>query len=399
MSFSHHGKVWKAETTQEHAGNIMTKINALLQEQGVVDGNGKPVSLLPSFASALYLLVLGSANAIADYDKKLTQAKNSFNIELCDDTQIQNLLPIAAVERGAGTKSTIKLEFSALESADCIVPKGTKVPYETVNFVVPTDVVIPKGETKSVIAVCDAVGAVTVLVGEITAVEGSIPNLKKVINRESSVPGKDPESVNDLRQRLISGNTIKYSLGGCIIAISNLTGVSYARVYFNYNTSVPMTLEGGVVVKPRHAYIVIHGTSDKLAETYASYMNAPTHNAQGSAEQYQVYVTQSGQEMKIFYDSAKEHQVYVKIVLEETSQEGTHIENQLKKDLITSSAYWSIGLPITQLLTSVPFSDITYAKVAYTQVSTDGSAWKSVISVPANVVPRLSDTHITVEKL
>ena len=53
-----------------------------------------------------------------------------------------------------------------------------------------------------------------------------------------------------------------------------------------------MTLPGGVDVAPRTAYIVVLGTSDKIAETYAEYMNAPTQNDENAEGSYsQVTIT------------------------------------------------------------------------------------------------------------
>jgi hypothetical protein len=53
-----------------------------------------------------------------------------------------------------------------------------------------------------------------------------------------------------------------------------------------------MTLPGGVDVAPRTAYIVVLGSSDKIAETYAEYMNAPTQNDENAEGTYsQVTIT------------------------------------------------------------------------------------------------------------
>ena len=491
MSFKINGETWRPKTTVEHADKIIDGVNALLQQNGIKDKNGKIIQLKKSYDNALYLLALGDGNRFADNDEKLSRAINSLNIELCDDAQIENLLPIAAVARNPGSYSTLRLTVQASSDGDCIIPAGTKAPYENVNFIVKEKAVISAGSTQIIDTVCDTIGAVAVLSGEIKSFDRHIINLESVENLESSIPGTEAETTNALRRRLVLGDTIKYSLDGCKGALESLTGVSYARIFFNYNTKTAITLTGGVVLQPRTAYIVIHGNSDKIAETYAGYMSAPTQNspiAKGtystvgitigaastgnavipsgttvvykghtfkSSEQVTItagtekkitftctevgavqvpqaginelvetidnvisvinrepsisgmdnpakvqnWTTASGQSIPIHYDLAGEKQVFVKVWLTEDADNGTHIRNQIKRDLILASANWRIGDSVTQLLTSAPFVHCTYTEVAYTQVSIDGKKWESVVEVDCNTIPRISDATITIEQV
>lgn len=491
MSFEIDGTTWLPQSASEHTAQIMSKINSLLQENNVKDSDGNIVQLKQNYANALYLLALGEGQRFSDNDEKLSAAINSFNIELCDDTQIENLLPIAAITRNPGSYSTLRLTVTATDDGECTIPEGTKAPYGDVNFIVQTKVVISAGSSQIIETVCDTIGPVAVLSGEVNSFEGQIVNLKTVINNESSVPGVSAETTNDLRKRLISGDTIKYSLNGCKEALEELTGVTYARIYFNYYNSDTMELAGGVVLQPRTAYIVIHGSSDKIAEVYTSYMNAPTQNApeakgsystvkisvtakeegnailsEGTSATYeghkfiidtattvnageslevnftcdtwgpyevpargitnldqtienvktatnlnasipgtydpkhvQNWVSSSGQAIPIYYDDASEKNVFVKVVLKEDAENTTQVENQIKRDLIVSSAQWKIGEGVTQLLTSAPFVDCTYTQVAYTQVSLDGVNWTETIEVGCNVIPRVSDGTIEIAQL
>ena len=113
----------------------------------------------------------------------------------------------------------------------------------------------------------------------------------------------------------------------------------------------------------------------------------------------QDYTTASGQIIPIKYDTAAETTIYVRIYIQEGAETGDQITNQLKKDLIKSSAAWMIGQSITSLVTSVPFDGCTYTTVAYTQVSTDGINWGNIIEVPANSIPRVIDETIDVQEL
>lgn len=401
MSFKNNGEDWTPQTTSEHTKNVMNRLNAILQEEGITDDNGDIIQLSANFANALYLLTLAAGNRLADLDAKLSAAIDSFNVEVCDDQQIENLLPIAAVSRNPGSYSTLELMCTASEDGAVVIPAGTKAPFENVNFVVKTDYLISAGTTQAVETVCDTIGPVSVLTGEVTAFENTIANLDQVINEQSSVPGVAAETTNSLRQRIINGDTVKFSLDGVKNALEELTGISYAKTYFNYNTTTTITLPGGVVLQPRTAYIVVYGESDQVAETYASYMNAPTQNAPGATTtaHSQNYVTQSGQELEIKYDTADEQIVHVKIVLQSDSDFENQVKNQLRRDLLVASSGWEIGQAVTSMNTSQPFSNITYAKIAYTQVSSDGETWQNYLAIPCNTIPRITDATIEIERL
>ena len=283
MGFKIDDTEWLPQTTQEHATAWMEEINALLEANNVTDENGDIVKLSQSFASALYLQILAGASRLEKNDEKLNAGINSLNVEACDDQQIENLLPIAAITRNTGSYSTLTLTVTADAENVCVIPAGTKAPFKNVNFIVQTEIILQPGTTQNIATVCDTIGAIVVLKGEITAFETQIPNLAGVVNNVSSIPGNNAETTASLRQRIIKGNTIPYSLDGVKVALEKLTGVNHARVFFNYNTSGTLTLAGGIELQPRTAYVVINGESESIAETYARYMNAPTQNAPGAS--------------------------------------------------------------------------------------------------------------------
>lgn len=278
MSFKIDGVTWTPKTAVEHADLIIDKINELLQKNNVTGKDGNIIQLNKNYGNALYLLALGDGERFADNDASLSQAINSFNIELADEQQIENLLPIAAITRNPGSYSTLKLTVTAGSDGACTVPAGTKAPFENMNFVTQSEAIIPAGHTQTIDTVADTIGPVVVLKGEITAFDTEIANLESVTNMQSSIPGNAAETTDSLRRRILKGQTIPYSLDGVKIALEELTGVNHARVYFNYNVDGNLTLPGNIEIYPRTAYIVINGQSDKLAETYAKYMSAPTQN-------------------------------------------------------------------------------------------------------------------------
>ena len=200
MSFNINGETWQPKTAVEHADLIIDKINQLLQENNVTDKDGNIIQLNKNYGNALYLLALGDGERFADNDAALSKAIDSFNIELADEQQIENLLPIAAVTRNPGSYSTLKLTVTASEDGACTIPAGTKAPFENMNFVTQAEAIIPAGHTQTIDTVADVIGPVVVLTGEVTAFDTEIANLESVENLQSSVPGNAAETTDSLRQ-------------------------------------------------------------------------------------------------------------------------------------------------------------------------------------------------------
>lgn len=400
MGFQINGEEWLPESTAEHAQNIMTETNRILEEQDIRDGDGNLVRLTQSFSNAFYLFVLAAAARFKDNDDKLNAAIDSFNISVCDDQQIENLLPMAAVSRNSGSYTTLVLAVTASADGDCTVPEGARAPYLDGYFVVKTTTVVSAGSTANIDTVYNKIGSYAVLAGEVDHFENTIPNCESVINPTSSVPGVEPETTPELRRRILRGETIKYSLDGCRLALEELTGIAYAQIYFNYYTDTSITLPGGVELAPRTAYIVISGESDKLAETYAQYMSAPTQNADETAPEAhsQNYVTKSGQIIPIKYDDAAEIYIHVRVTVRDTAQYDTSVQNQIKRDLIRSAATWHIGEQITAAVCTAPFVGITYTEVAYVEVSADGNTWANTVDVDCNAIARVRDNTIQVRQ-
>ena len=125
MSFKINGETWQPKTAVQHADLIIDKINELLQANNVTGKDGNIIQLKKNYGNALYLLALGDGERLANNDAELVKAINSFNIELADDQQIENLLPIAAITRNPGSYSTLVLTCTASEDGPCTIPAGT----------------------------------------------------------------------------------------------------------------------------------------------------------------------------------------------------------------------------------------------------------------------------------
>lgn len=398
------GTTWQPKGAQTHTNELMEKINSILQAENIRDDNNNLIQLEANFANAMYLMALACGQKMSEMDTDLSNALDSFIVELCNDQQIENLLPIAGVDRDSGSYSTLVLTCTASDSGACTIPAGTRAPFGSYYFVTQEEVTIPAGESAQVYTICDTVGPIVVLAGEVDAFEVTIANLESVTNEESSIPGVAPETTDELRRRLEAGETINQGTNGLKRALEAKQGITYARVYFNYNLTESILLPGSVSLAPRTAYIVVFGdnvTGAGIADLYAKYMNAPTQNAAGATTtaHEEDYTTLSGQTIPIYYDEATEQDIYVKIYLEEDAATGSEVDTALKQDMIASSAEWEIGGALTSTILNKPYVNIDYTKVAYIKVSTDNTTWSDMLTIGCNVVPRITDANITVEML
>ena len=398
------GSTWLPKGAQTHTNELMEKINSILQSENIRDDHDNLIQLEPNFANALYLLALAVGQKMSEMDVDLSNAMDSLIVELCSDQQIENLLPIAGVDRDSGSYSTLVLTCTASDSGACTIPAGTKAPFNSYNFVTQEEVTIAAGESAQVYTICDTIGPIVALTGEVDSFAVTIANLENVTNEESTIPGTNPETTAELRRRLETGETINAGTNGLKRALEAKQGITYARVYFNYNLTESILLPGSVELDPRTAYIVVFGdnvTGAGIAGLYAKYMNAPTQNAPGATTtaHSENYTTLSGQTIPIYYDEATEQDIYIKIYLEADASTGTEVVTALKQDMIESSAEWEIGGALTSTILNKPYVNIDYTRVAYVKVSADGTTWSDMLTIAANVVPRITDANITVELL
>jgi hypothetical protein len=261
------------------------------------------------------MLAVGSKEQTQDAVQ--SQANNSLTLSLCDDRQISNLLPIAGTELIPGAPTSVTLEVTA-GAGSCAVPQGSPLTYGDVQFTTVSGITVPMSGVGEVLALCTTIGPVVVGPDQLTAFSTSIPNLASVTNPEPGITGRNTETQGQARNRLILGETIGWNLNGVQRAISAIDGITACKVYFNFDNSSDLILEGGFPVQPRHALIVVAGTDTsgtEIASTYLGLMSAPT-----DGEESQNYTFLSGQVIAVNYQNADEQNIYVKVFYDQDQE-------------------------------------------------------------------------------
>jgi hypothetical protein len=279
MSFNYPAGTWTPKTAAEHATDMLNDINAQLAANGITDGNGNIVTLQPIASNAIWILCLAVGAMRADDDQALLAAAQQFSIAQASDAQITELLPLAGTTLIPAAYSVVTLTVTA-DATGATVTSGTKAPYGTVcNFVTLTTTVIAANGTAQILAQADVIGPIAVAPGALTAFSPSVAHVTSVSNAQGAILGRNVETVQQVRQRLLGSTTNDFSLSGTLNAILAVQGITGAQLYLNQSPTVNLGLPGSINVPPLRAYIVLAGTDltgVAVANAYAQRMLVDT---------------------------------------------------------------------------------------------------------------------------
>jgi hypothetical protein len=389
MSFLINGVAWQPKTAREYALNMLAMINAGRQARGE-----EILSASPDNAIWIMLLAAGSEKEAVDQALAIA-ISDGLNPSLCDDTQISNLLPIAGTSRIPASYTTAVLTVVAkADGAVNLVGGSSKLKYtysgKDVYFVVDSNVTISAGVTASVPVTCDTAGAIELPSGALTEFESTVANLSSVTNA-AGVTGRDLETIAQVRNRIILGNTIESGLDGAMLAIKALDGVTECKIWFNVSRSANLTLVGGQVVPPRNAYMVIAGSSSLIAKTFLEKLLVSTVGATT-----QNWTTAAGQTIGVKYDAAASQNAYIKIFYDSTETYDSGLEEMVKATILAHQADMKIGEVLTSQEICAWFAGFPYGTIVSAQVSLNGSSWSEIKYFNANAIPLFAAARITV---
>jgi hypothetical protein len=390
------GQLVTPHTANEHAIDVLNYINAILKANGVVDSNGNVMQLTPNMADAMWILCLAVGDLRADDDQVLVAGGQQFSVSECSDAQLQAVLPVAGTSLIPAAYSLVTLRVTAGSGGSAVIPLHTSAPWGTVcNFLTQSGpITIPAGTYADILCKSDTAGPIEVPAypNGITAFSTTIAIVQSVNNPSAAIPGRNIETIQQVRQRLLQGNISDLGQDGTQMAILSIQGIVDAKVYFNFDTVNNLTLTGGTVVGPRRAYVVVEGTDPTgtaIALAYAKRMSAPT---QGGSSQ--TYTTLSGQAFTVYYDAAVSERLYVKVYYDSSTVTASGFATDLAT--ILADTVWHIGQSVTASLIDQALQGFPYALVTGSQVSTDGATWKNEVLVNANAYAAIASGDVTV---
>jgi hypothetical protein len=385
MSFEVDGSTWTPKTALVHAQEILSLTNAALDSSSQIAQNTTNI---------LWLLMLGIGNKFQTYDTVLEQAKNSFDLINCDDSQISNLLPVAGTSKQPAQYSALGITVVASSVGSVVLAAGYHVKVEGLSnyFLVQEDVTVAAGTSQDITVYADTLGAIEVAAGTVTGFLESVANLSSVTNPAAALPGNAEETTLQVRRRLALGKVFEVSVDGCAHAIASLPGITYAKVYFNVDpsntTTIPWyngTIETTLSVPPRTAQIVISGYSDSLAATYLARLLAPTQGAR-----YQNYTLSSGQVVEVKYETTKSFAIFLHFVFDAVTTDTltpalqTEAYNYFTSKIVS---YISVGMLLTQQTVLEAMTDFPYATIVGMTLGKSAGALTNKVQLPSNTLP------------
>ncbi len=280
MSFPYGPGTWTPRSAAEHASDILGNINAILQVQNVLDSDGNLIQLAASLGNVVWLLCLAVGQSQADDDEALLAASQEFSLAQESDAQLLETLPMTGTSLIPGAYSLVTLTVT-VDSTGATIPAGTKAALGTIcNFLTLATTAIAGSGSAQILCESDTLGPIAVAPGQLTSFTTTIPHVLTVTNAAAAVLGRNVETTQQLRQRLLAGNVVNTNLDGTIRAILGIQGITSAVVYLNVSPTTSLALVG-VSVPALSAYIVVAGsdiTNVGIADAYAERMLAQTYS-------------------------------------------------------------------------------------------------------------------------
>lgn len=376
------GKSYVVETPLNNAYSILKTINDTLRENDIKIGDTL-VQFQINLMSPMWLLCLG-IGALATFLQKLMYATGcAFSIADCSDQQVLNLAQIAKLHRKEGAYTTINATVKASQSGPCVIATTTEatVVYDdhTYSFYPAYPVEIAADESEQIVLVCSEIGPVFVGEDGITHFVSDPANFESMTS-EAAQPGTVEETIGQLRQRLQQNESI-IPFNAAIEAINGLTGVVKCNMYFNPAYDAVDTI-AGYKVQPRHMLLIVQGYSEKIAETYLSYMLAQTTNdPDATGVQTQPYTFQNGQTFNVYYYPPTVKPVYVKVTMAAQQIDSATLA-AIQDAIVALSNTKQIGEDYTEayIIDSInPNSQ--FPSITGCRVSTDGENWSTTTSL------------------
>lgn len=210
-----------------------------------------------------------SAIALKNYDSMqgLVLAYNSRSPATANGTALSSIVKINGLARKAASYSTCQVTLTG--AAGTVIPAGRVQDTAGNNWSIPTNTTIPSSGVITVSAVCETIGAITALVGDITKIATPQYGWVAVSNTVAAVPGQPIETDAELRSRQAISTAIPSQTlrEGITAAIASISGVTRYKVYEN-DTSDETVTENNPLGLPAHciAAVVEGGTDANVAE-------------------------------------------------------------------------------------------------------------------------------------
>lgn len=372
------GIEYDVKTPDENLDDVITYVNDYCQVNDVRNSVGEVIHIEPNEANAFYQMFRGFSYLTTIMQKLIFSAGCAMSIAESSERQLLNIADIAGVQRAKATRTIISgVVFANVDGAGAVDCEITQDLTATITiagvdvvFHPAFDVVVPIGESRSIVLMAEQYGAYNISANTIQQFDDPVPGFR-TMSTSNSTPGQAMESIASLRTRLQKRATEGTQIERAEAAIQSLEGVAMCSIFFNYspreNTSIPYG-NTSITVPPRQAVLMVQGWSvepNAIARAFYRYLLCKTTGENVEGAQTQKYITHSNQELTVTIIPPVMQPIYVRIFIKNTL---SFEQVDGIKDVICSLAG---SLLIGQGLTSVEITDAV-SKI-YTNLTIQGA--------------------------
>lgn len=361
--------VKRIDTPYNNAVALFNRANELLNENGVKDSTGTEIAQLeqnPANPAWLFALACGALHT--SWQEQLSKAYACLDPQSCEDDQVLVLASLAGIQRGDGTPSHISVRIINTSGATLTVPVRSEFTESTTNnsWYTNKELHLAKTGTAGDSAVTTLFCAKDGPVDLSEEVSFDSANGLGVDVKSVSVAsgGENIETIASLRNRISQGLETNNLKSQAEKAIEQLAGIESCTIWFNGGVSD--LIVSNKTIPPRSAYMSVKGVdiSEKIAETYLSYMNVPA--AVGEQVEYCMIGLQ---QMEVKFDYAAEKTVDVFVYINKAGSD-IGAEPAIKSRIMEYSGTLGCGQNLTAQLVSQWLSNVVYEQIVGVGVGT-----------------------------
>lgn len=377
------GIEYDVKTPDENLDDVITYVNEYCAAKDIRNSAGEVIYIEPNEANPLYQMFRGFSYLTTIMQKLIYSAGCGMSIAESSERQLLNLSDIAGIKRTQATRTIITgvVFANSIGTEPCTITQALSatitIAGADVVFHPAFDVVVPLGESRSIVLIAEQYGSFNISANTIQQFDDPVPGFRSM-STNNSTPGQALETIASLRNRLqrraVEGTQIERAES----AIQNLEGVSMCSIFFNYSPleSVPIAYgDTSISVPPRQAILMVQGWSveeNAIARTFYRYLLCKTAGSEVPGAQTQKYITHSNQELEVTIIPPVQQAVYIKIYIKNTL---SYEQIDGIKDTICSLAgTLLIGQSITSVdVTSVVAQIYTNLKIQGAEISLTGN--------------------------
>ncbi len=391
------GEVWRPKSTQEHAEEILARWNEILRQHNILNSDGTPAVVNQNYANIGWLLCLALGDKLSEKDQEIDIAINSYDISSCDDEQLRALMPVIGEMLRDARPSSVVVTIAADDGNALVIPAGSYAEYNNLKYETQIQYTIAAGTSLQIGLVANQTGANYLPADSLQLFTDPDGNefefLKSFTQPAVGMMGRAEETLDEYRARILKGLPAAGSDEALKAAIEDLAGISKCSVYYNADPTQPLQLEGGVILQPRCLYIVVSGSSDRLAETIAENTAKKTQGAIADT-----WTSTSGQTFDIYYNNFTLQKIEILVETFPETSITQETRERIANDIIVQSASWNIGQEITDSMLCDIFRTADYIKVVSCGIRAQGEVqYKKYFKLNADSFANITPNDITVQ--